>query len=220
MVLQAVRDSNFRRKLGERRCLAALVHGLATAVKDRSLTHLLLLNHNRPPPPPMWSQYIDNLGLPWLIAYLAKRGRSAEKLGVQVPLLWKRMPAKTEVIDVPPDPYGDEVIAGMIAATFDMHTTEGKRSLAYFRKACPAARRFYERNDIAPGRSLGITLFYVEGRHLNKKLDWSGRAELCAESRIRTSMNHGFETEAQIEECMQIVRDHRELLNECRRRVL
>lgn len=220
LVLQAVRDSNFRRKLGERRCLAALVDGLATAVKDRSLTHLLLLNHNRPPPPPMWAKYVDSLELPWLIAYLAKRGRSAEKLGVQVPLLYDRMPSETEVITLPPDPYGDEIIAGLPACAFDQHTSEGKRSIAYFTVACNAVREFYERNRIDKLKTAGIALFFLEGRVLDRKLEWAGRTELCAESRVFTCMFRGFETVEQIDELTQIISENRAQLNDVRRRIV
>ena len=220
LVLQAVRDGNFRRKLGERRCLAALVDGLATAVKDRSLTHLLLLNHNRPPPPPMWAKYVDSLKLPWLIAYLAERGRSAEKLGVQVPLLYDRMPIETEVITLPPDPYGDEIIAGLPACAFDQHTSEGKRAIAYFAVACNGVREFYERNRIDKLKTAGIALFFLEGRVLDRKLEWAGRTELCAESRVFTCMSRGFETVEQIDELTQIISDNRPQLNDVRRRVV
>ncbi len=220
LVMLAVRDSNFRRKLGERRVLAALVAGLAEGVKCRDLTHLLLLNRIKPPNPQMWAKYVDGLDMPWITKYLALKGRNAEHLGAQIPLLHRKMPEHTEIIDMPPDPAGDTVIGGVLAAAYDQHATEGKRSLLYFSKACGPLREFYKRNALDVGRTLGISVFFIEGRVTDRKLTWDGQAELCQSSRIRTSMHTGFQSVEQIEEVRRIVSEYRELLNECRRRVI
>lgn len=220
LVFAASRNRRFRHQLGERQCLLALVDGLAQATKSRDLTHLLLLNHVKPPPAKLWTQYVEKQPLPWLMKFLAINGHGAAGLGAQIPMLHQKMPSTTDVIDMPNDPQGDEVIGGMLAATFDQYTSEGKRSLAYFAVACDDARRFFEHNPIERVKSLGIALFYIEGRCLNRKLVWEGQKNICQTSRIKTCLSHGFQTVEQVAELSQIIRDHREQLNDVRRRIV
>ena len=220
IVLEAAKSGAFRRKLGERQVLFSLVDELCTSVKDRSLCDLLMLNHNRPPPAKLWRQYIDGLNLPFLESYLAKHGRNASSLGVQVPLLLKKMPNNVSVVENPPDPFGDEIIAGLPACTYDMHTGEGKRAYAYFAKACRPARNFFEQNpELDPVKSIGIIMFLTESAVLNRHLHWQGRNELLCHSQKRDCTTHGLGIK-QARYLQSIAKENRMALNRARRAVI
>ena len=220
LVLEAAKSAAFRRKLGERQVLFFLLDELCTSVKDRSLCDLAVLNHNRPPPAKLWRQYIDKLNLPFIDSYLAKTGHSAADLGVQVPLLIEKMPDGLSVVENPPDAYGDELIANLPACAYDQHTREGKRSYAYFAKACRPAREFFDQNpELDPVKSVGIVMFLTESAVLDKHLHWQGRSALLCKSQRRDCEVYGMTIE-QAKQLQSIAIDNRESLNKCRRRVV
>ncbi len=96
-----------------------------------------------------------------------------------MPLLLKKMPNTVSVVENSLDPFGDEIIAGLPACTYDMHTREGKRAYAYFAKACRTAREFFEQNpELDPVKSIGIIMFLTESAVLDRHLHWKGRNEL------------------------------------------
>ncbi len=220
LVLEAAKSGAFRRKLGERQVLFCLVDEMCTSVKDRSLCDLLMLNHNRPPPAKLWRQYIDSLNLPFLESYLAKHGRSASNLGVQVPLLLEKMPNTVSVMENPPDTYGDEIIAGLPACTYDKHTSEGKRSYAYFAKACRPVREFFNQNpELDPVKSVGIIMFLTESAVLDRHLHWQGRSELLCRSQKLDCKIYGLGIE-QAKYLQSIAQENRIVLNRARRAVI
>lgn len=221
IVLEACRNGRFRAKLGTRRALFAAVGTLAQATKSRDLTHLLLLGRCSPPNAKGWREYVSKQDdLPWAIKHLATYGYSAAKLGVMVPCLYRRMPETPTVVQSIADGPGDEIIGGLLAASYDMHTQQGKKAFAYIAKSCADARRFYRANDLDPVKTLGIATFYVEGAHVDRHIEWPERKEFVGESIERTCLSHGFETREQIEEAFELLRANRDVLNQARRRVL
>ena len=220
LVLEAAKSGGFRRKLGERQVLFCLVDELCTSVKDRSLCDLLMLNHNRPPPAKLWRQYIESLNLPFLESYLAIHGLRASNLGVQVPLLFDKMPNTVSVVENPPDTYGDEIIAGLPACTYDKHTREGKQAYAYFAKACRAAREFFNQNpELDPVKSIGIIMFLTESAVLDRHLHWQGRNDLLCRSQKRDCTTYGLGIE-QATFLQSIAQENRTSLNRARRAVM
>lgn len=220
LVLEAAKSGAFRRKLGERQVLFFLVDELCRSVKDRSLCDLLVLNHNRPPPAKLWQQYVDSLNLSFIDSYLAIGGRRASNLGAQIPLLLEKMPADTVVVDNQPDPFGDEIIAGLPACAYDMYTREGKRAFAYFAKACDPARNFFSQNpNINPVKSIGIVMFLTESAYLDRYLDWEGRPELMCLSHRQDYEIYGLKP-SQASALQLIANEHRCVLNSARRVIL
>ncbi len=220
LVLEAARSGAFRRKLGERQVTFFLVDKLCTSVKDRSLCDLLMLNHNRPPPAKLWQQYVVGLNLPFLESYLAIHGTGASNLGVQVPLLFDKMPNTVSVVENPPDTYGDEIIAGLPACTYDKHTREGKRAYAYFAKACRPVREFFDQNlELDPVKSIGIVMFLIESAVLDKHLHWQGRSALLCKSQRRDCEVYSMTIE-QAKRLQSIAQENRMALNRARRVVV
>ena len=219
LVLEAAKSAAFRRKLGERQVLFFLLDELCTSVKDRSLCDLAVLNHNRPPPAKLWRQYIDNLNLPFIDSYLAKNGRSASNLGVQVPLLIEEMPDDVSIVESPPDTYGDEIIANLPACAYDQHTREGKRAYAYFAKACRPVREYFDQNpELNPVKSIGIIMFLIESAILDRHLHWQGRSALLCRSQRRDCVVYGMTIE-QAKQLQSIAQENRADLNEARRTI-
>lgn len=220
LTIEAAKSGQFRRKLGERQVLFYLVSKLSDSTKDRSLCDLLVLNQNRPPTAALWSQYVHSLDLPFIDSYLAIEGRSAANLGVQIPLLISRVTPPVTVVRSAPDPFGDEIIAGLPACTYDMHTWEGKRAYAYFAKACGSVRQFFSTNsELDPVRSIGIVMFISESAILNEHLTWPGRCDLLCSSQERDYAVHGL-TRTQAHELQLIAQENRLELNRARRAVV
>ena len=179
-----------------------------------------MLNQNRPPAAALWRRYVNGLDLPFVDAYLAIEGRSSANLGVQVPLLINRLRQPVTVVRSDPDPFGDEIIAGLPACTFDMHTWEGKRAYAYFAKACGEVRRFFsDHGELDPVRSIGIVMFIVESAILNEYLTWPGRDDLLCSSRKHDYAAFGLDA-TQASKLQLIAQQNRSALNHARRAVL
>lgn len=220
LTIEASRSSAFRQRIGERQVLHSLVHGLCSASKCRALTDLLMIPDGPTPPASAWYQHVDSLKLSFVDAYLARYGLACAGLGAQVPRLLKMMPADVTVITNEPDPYGDELIRGLPAATFDKHCVPGKRALAYFAKACPDARRYFAQHpNLDPGRALGIVVFLIESAHLDRQLDWPGRTDLRARAVLSDFTAYGL-TNAQGQALVALVRQNRAILNRSRRRIM
>ena len=106
-----------------------MIDWLCEGVKDHTLCDLLELNHCKAPSAKTWEDYVDGCSEPWLIRYLALRGRSFEGFGVHVIRLHRLLEKKqTHRVQLTADTIGDELIAGLPAAAYDVHTHEGKRS--------------------------------------------------------------------------------------------
>ena len=219
VVLEASRSSIFRGKVGERQVMHCLVDAMASSIKCRALTDLLMLDTSKPPRAHDWYRHIDRLDLPFLDSYLARFGFSAAGLGIQVPKLLQIMPADVTVITNDPDPYGDELIAGLPASALDKHCLPGRRAFSYFRKSCPDARRFFAQHpNLDPVKSLGIVVFLIESAHLDRELDWPGRSELYQQAVHRDFRAYGM-TVQQGTALQLIARANRHKLNECKRSI-
>lgn len=222
LTIVAVRSTTFRHKLGERRVLLSIVAGLAKAVKSRSLCDMGILGDGQHPPAKEFDQSLESMDLPWIVKYVASKGKSCE-MAYCAPAI-QQLIAKTEpeVVNHPADPYGDELIASVPACALDTHVREGKKSFAYLSK-CPPFRKFFERVGINPVKALSLVVFYEEGDHLDRELQSKTLRALDKESRrfcYASEVWSDFEDQADIDECEELVRDHREALNYARCRMV
>lgn len=130
VTFEASKARDFRRKIGERTVLAVVVSELADSVKDRSLCDLHLLNRCMAPTKG-WAEYVNKQDVPWLLEFLAVHRRTADQLGTQIPRLHRKFPDDPQIVMPEPDPYGDIVIDGLPAASYDMYCHEGKRASSW-----------------------------------------------------------------------------------------
>ena len=124
-------------------------------------------------------QLYDKLGLPPLLQYIAYEGyrKSGEALGIPVPFLWQWMTC-SEWAETRPDPFEDgrdEMVNGVLAATFDKHTWQGKGALRRFLASCKEVKQFLNKSCNGDHFSaLERAVFYVEGALLRPRLFFEG----------------------------------------------
>ncbi len=212
VVLECVRSSDFRRRLGELKCLVACVSGVAGAVKSRSLDDLLCLDPDRKHlPAKAWRAQVEGMDLPFLVRYMAVRGSGYYHFGQLVPGLYERLSAsQTTITTNPPDASGEEGIGGQLAASWDRYTREGKIALRSLAKKTGVPDQF---------DPLCIALFEVEGGFLDRELVWAGGNELRRESYDAQAERAGIDS-SQYAELRALIQQQRDRLNRIRRRVV
>jgi len=222
LMIEASRNIRLRHKLGERRVLTTTVASLAKATKSRSLCDMGILKDGQHPPAKQFDQTLESMDLPWIVKYVASKGKSCE-MAYCAPAI-QQLIAKTEpeVVNHPADPYGDELIAGVPACALDTHVREGKKGYAYW-SACPPLKEYFSRTGLAPVKALSLVVFYAEGGLLDRELQSEALRELDRESRAfcyASDTWSDFTSQEQINECERLVAENREALNHARRRVL
>jgi hypothetical protein len=116
------------------------------------------------------------------------------------------------VVERRPDPFGDELIARLPAASWDAFTREGQQAIRYL-KACKPFRPYTP-------QQIGLCLFYVEGGHLDRCLGSKELAALDLSAKLTTYASAGFTSTEQAVELKAVIGQQRELVNYARRRVL
>lgn len=213
LALEANRLFRFRQRLGELRTLAAVVTGLAEAVKSRALTDSLIARgqgYTHPPSRAFKAHGESYEAMPWLMRYLTLRGFAHAQLGYEVPHVWPFLDDAT-VMQRPRDPHGDELIAGLPAASFDMFTREGQASIRYLR-ACKPFRPYTP-------QQIAVCLFYVEGGRLDRCLGSLQIGALDLAAKFTDYAAVGLTTEQAVE-LKAVIGEKRELINCARKRVL
>lgn len=132
---------------------------------------------------------LDAWGMPGLIQYIFHWGNSATGfgLGVPAPIVWERMCAANS-IESGVDPYypsqlglpiepAFEKLHGIYAASFDMHNRDGKRAIAYFRKASDAVKKADVQSVANPRGAITEAVFYAETGLLVPRLMYDGFKE-------------------------------------------
>lgn len=215
LALLACRHHRFRVRIGELRTLAAVVTGLAEAVKSRAICDALVSQGNAPNT--ITSRDIRAHAAiqeaPWLIQYMATHGRSHAHLGSHVLPVWHLLnQAQIKVQERGSDAWGDELIAGLPAAAWDQYVMQGKRVCAYLSK-CPAFRSY-------TASQIGMGLFWIEGAHLNRAI---GCMEIAGLELVAKLVDwHSVEiTDSTVSvELMRLLRERRELVNYARKRIV
>jgi hypothetical protein len=186
----------------ETAALPDLAARLAEAPKSRSCVYA-----KRLPP-------ADTLDLDPLARFLASYGQGFEKLGAGVPHVMQLVAESeaTEVVMNEPDAAGDEMIAGLPAATYDRHTSPGKFAIRQFHRQLRT--QFTE-------EQVSYALFCVEGAYIGpRELIFDGSDALRIESIESAYRERGITSRDQMLDLTQLIRQNRGLLNEARRRVL
>lgn len=209
ITLEAGHSHRFRQKLGERPVLAAVSQSLADATKSRLITDLLVRAGSPTPIPPSdliaanTKPHEASFSAPWLVHYLARRNTAG--LGKYVLPAWRLIEDRNLSTREDVDRLGDSLIDGFLAASYDVYVREGRRAIRYLR-ACPPFRGL-------PVEALELAVFYAQSGVLY--------------SSITSDEIRAVETEAKVadmgadgQELIDLVWQHRGLLNYARRRVL
>jgi hypothetical protein len=214
LAVEANHSFRFRQRLGEMRTLAAVVTGLAEGVKSRALTDSLVARGQgyQHPPARAFKAHVESYeAMPWLLTYLTRHGLAHAQLGYEIPVVWPLLD-DAKIMQRTPDPLGDELIARLPAAAWDMFTREGLQALRYL-KACKPFRPY------TPAQ-IGLCLFYVEGGHLDRCLGSTELAALDLSAKLVDYVGVGFTSSEQAVELKRVINEKRELVNYARRRVL
>jgi hypothetical protein len=110
------------------------------------------------------------------------------------------------------DPDGDELIAGLPAAAWDVFTREGQQVIRYV-KVCKPFRSYTP-------QQIGLCLFYVEGGHLDRCIGSLALAALDLSAKLVDYVGVGFTSTEQAVALKSAIREHRDLINYARKRVL
>lgn len=117
----------------------------------------------------------------WTSRQYAKRARDG--MCVTLPLVWRQLDTEVEVDVVHGKLPDRHLIDGVLAATFDGHTSEGRRAISHFAKACVSVREvlanFRNRDKI-----LQLAVFTVDSSLLDRRL-LSPWAEALYEENLR-----------------------------------
>jgi len=139
-------------------------------------------------------------------------------LFITIPLLCEMMGA-TSPLRVRESKTSTEMCGDLLSATYDHYTWEGKRSLAYFRKACAPVREFFEEHgEDNAVEALGLAVFEAEGGVLDRRLVLSGTNDIYHHAIEAYFENAGWPPGLGWE-LIELVRDNIEVLHEARRRV-
>jgi hypothetical protein len=154
----------------------------------------------------------DTLALSPLLRFVSEYGAGFERLGLAVPHVAQLVSESesTEIVMNPPDEFGDEMIAGLPAATFDQHTREGKHAIASFAKVVQGQFTVEQ---------IAWAVFVVEGQHIDRELCFDGLDALRSESIEAGFRRRGITPRDQVRDLANLVRRNRKLLNHARRRV-
>jgi hypothetical protein len=161
--------------------------------------------------------------LPSLIKFVMETGfRSAgEGLHVAIPMVWEHFmeePVSVNAMQLPEI----EMIGGLPSVAFDKHTLEGKRSFAYFSKACEPVKAWLAEHweGKNPVNLIEIAVFAMEGGSvLQYHLSYPYQIGILIRS---------FEAEARMVGCdlyeltelFQLVRDNVDRLNYARKKIV
>jgi hypothetical protein len=212
-VLIGARDRGLQAEQGEQ-LAAYLAEKMAAAVKDRSVAHLWIIEGPGEPASDLDLPEIDQL-----VAGLSETLPPASSFGSCYARA-KRLLRDESAAVVEGRPNLTLLDDGTLQSSLDMHTGEGKRSLAYTAKASRPVREFFERHpDAKRIDALGLAVFDTEGGQQDRRLSSPLIDDLAERAaRIYTAPT-GLTWEAYCE-LKEIVRAEAPVLSKARRRIL
>lgn len=169
-----------------------------------------------------------HVGMPEYLLSIVEAGAAKERgaLPINLGLLWLHLTAvgaacgaDGDVEDVRPVSLGK--INGVSSEAYDMHTRSGKRSIAYFVKACSPVRDYLSRYvpDQALYGLVSSIVFRVESARVDRRLDYEGSDEIQAMANVAEVVHHGFPAD-RVVEALEIVCRHLPDLHRARLRVV
>jgi hypothetical protein len=204
-------DKELRAEVGAPRLAALLAESLALSVKSRLVTDLYVARDLR------WigTTTSDMSETELIVANLSRRAWdgwwpiACAIVRADPPTVERR-----EMIE-PPAMIGD-----FLAAAYDMHCGEGRRSLAYFSKASAGVRRFFETHEAKDKwLAIGEAVFDAEGGLADRFLGSASIRDAAAAS-TRTYAGWAGLTLEQHRELVEIVRADLPVLHRSRERIL
>ncbi len=174
--------------------------------------------------PPRMSYLMDiceALGVPPTVQYLIRTGQNKTSyLNAMLPLVHQLISSSPTLAEKSTS-IATPLICGIPAATFDTYTQQGKQGMAYFAKACPPVRQFFERHPkLKPVAVLGMLLFHIEGSLLDRHLDFVGRTQILEEIEAAEMASVGISDSALVTELRGLVLKNMVSLNSARQKIL
>jgi len=164
---------------------------------------------------------LTKLDLPDRIVSIAEIGASfggeVAGLGINIPILYRLMKEETRKIRVNQLPPA-ELIRGLLSASYDMHTLEGKYALAAFAGNCTPLRQFAERHGAQVKKIVGLLTFMSEGSVVDRSVRCSLTDELYAMNEKALCARIGLPYSV-LSEGKEIILANLDLLNRHRRRI-
>ncbi len=152
----------------------------------------------------------------WLSRQYAKMARDG--MFVSLPLVWRQLISEGQTQLVQGDVPKRSLIEGVLAATFDGHTQEGRRALAYFGKACAPIRKVI--GDVAnQNKLIALAVFTVDSTLLDRYLSSPWATELYKENLRGEVLAAGFSM-GQFYDLAEAVAHNRDDLHHARMRVM
>ena len=185
--------------------LVEIAADLSRPMMQRYLAHWRMFgpkfkctSHDNPKADPLQSFVLyEKLKLPILFQYIAYESyrKSGEALGIPVPFLWQYMTCSPWAKPAP-DPFEDaknEMCHGVLAATFDKHTWQGKGALKRFLAQCKPVREYLNKHCKGDHMAaLERAVFYVEGALLRPRLFYEGAREFYFDVLTAKLISNGF----------------------------
>jgi hypothetical protein len=163
----------------------------------------------------------DTLKTPALIRLLAKWHYAAckEKMVAGLPLTWWQMPVDVESAEDFFGPPDNEKIGLLYAASYDMHTIEGKRAMAYFAKINDPVKDFCAKHGADIKVYMDRAVFYAEGSVLHPRLHFPASDELYGDFICYQFGRLGIPPES-VQEAILLMRGQIPQLNKVRMKML
>lgn len=173
-----------------------------------------------PGPKAYLSEIMAAAGVPGSVYHASNRYKQnfTDCMWVNLPPMWTEVAPDTAWVTHSEGMPAAPMIAGLPACALDQYTSNGKRALAYFKKACAPVDQFFKARNLNAIETLGDVLFAVEGGMLDRSLAYEGRDELAYTVLVQEFNNHGLSEEEALELCT-LVHDNLETLNYARGKV-
>lgn len=175
---------------------------------------------------PKMNVLMNELNIGSLYRYMIYKGRKAgidEALHVAIAV--SALYEQTEHLLNPQctlrsDLLGDEFLNDVPAASYDQHTSHGKRAISYFYKICDKLSYWMVGHKIStPLPLLSSAIFDVEGMLLNSEMSSSFCVQMNDHNFVINANRFGI-TPNELAELYDLVRDCYPLLDKSRRRIL
>lgn len=169
---------------------------------------------------PIFIEILQEMNVPALLSYCV---RSSLRLGMEglpiaLPVNWNEFTdAKLVVRELP----STIIVGGLPSVAYDKHVLEGKRSIAYFNKACkPVAEFLSVRPNLKKVDAVGSAIFEEEGGNvLQTSLSYPFQLKQLKTARTAHLFSSGLGKD-EGEELCGLVRDNLDSLNAARKRVI
>ena len=184
MTLAVASSKSFRKAHDERELLFFIIDMLSLGMKDRTLCDWVNIRMATPEKLHFNRQEFDhqmvNSDMPFVGKFMAVKGRMMMRPELFLAVLpqWKML-QKNPKFWVHVEDRTEEEIRGVPASAYDQHVAVGKRSLAYFAKACPAVRKIVDQFPFVDKLAvLGGIVFVLEGALLDRQFRFEGWQEI------------------------------------------